>query len=98
MATMKRDSKGHMLAAWDEHIACRNCLRQIGIHCTRAMPCQVCSQWDEATWQCQERAIQEKERRKAKSVDSSSSEAQFHSPQAKKSESTKKGKGSGNSC
>ena len=60
----KRDSKGHMMAIWDEHPACRNCLRQLGIFCTRATPCSVCAKWDEATWQRLERAVQEKERRK----------------------------------
>ena len=95
----KRDSKGHMMALWDEHPACRNCLRQLGIFCTRATPCSVCAKWDEATWKRSERAIQEKERQKAKSAevakpkraDSSSSETPFTSPLAKKSK--RKGEG-----
>ena len=93
MAPTKRDPKGHMLAVWDEHVACRICLRQLGIFCSRTNPCSVCVKWDEATWQRLEKAIQEKERRKAKSAEasksrktgSSSTETPIQSPQAQKS-------------
>ena len=106
MAPIKRDSKGHMLASWDKQVACHNCLRQLGIFCTRSMPCSVCAKWDEATWQRLERAVQEKERRKAKSAkvgklkkaESSSSEAPFSSPQAKKSKVKQKGEGGSKAC
>ena len=96
MANVKRDSKGHVLAAWDDHVACRNCLKQMGIFCSRDTPCQVCSSWDEATWlQSLECAIQDKEKQRAK-TESSSSEAALQSPLAKKSKSAKlKGEGRG---
>ena len=96
MANAKRDSKGHVLAAWDDHISCHNCLKQMGICCSRNTPCQVCAKWDEATWQCMECAIQEKEKRKSRNMESSSSEAPIHSPLGKKSKSSKqKGESSG---
>ena len=97
----KRDPKGHMMASWDEHPACRICLRQLGIFCTKATPCSVCIKWDEATWQRLDRAVQDKERRKAKSAeltkskktDTGHTESPCFSPLAKKS----KTKGEGGS-
>ena len=50
------DYKGHPLASWDGHQACRSCLNNAGILCSRRSPCPVCENWPDSLWVAVEKA------------------------------------------
>ena len=38
------------MAAWDNHPACRSCMRKTGQICSDSQPCGVCRTWSAETW------------------------------------------------
>ena len=62
------DKQGHPLAHWDNHSACRTCLRAVGIKCSRLTPCNVCQCWTIEMWEAFEdaeyRSAQKRDRRR----------------------------------
>ena len=65
---MRCDKQGHPLAHWDDHSACRFCLKEVGIVCSRLTPCIVCQSWTIEMWEAFEDAelqsAQKRERRR----------------------------------
>ena len=47
---VRYDAKHHPMAMWDDHPACRTCMKQSGIHCSEESPCNVCRRWPPALW------------------------------------------------
>ena len=35
---------------WDDHPACRTCMRKTGLVSSKSKPCRVCRNWSEALW------------------------------------------------
>ena len=44
------DANHHQMAAWDDHPACRSCMRKTGPVCSRSKPCSICRTWPETLW------------------------------------------------
>ena len=44
------DANHHRMAVWDDHPACRSCMRKTGQTCSRAEPCGVCRSWPAELW------------------------------------------------
>jgi len=44
------DFRGHPLAAWDRHDACRTCFLSHGLVCSPSSPCPVCRDWPDSLW------------------------------------------------
>ena len=44
------DANHHIMAAWDDHPACRSCMCKTGITCSESKPCGVCRTWSPDLW------------------------------------------------
>ena len=50
----RKDNQGHPMISWDNHFACRSCLRSIGQVCCRSSPCDICKDWTDKMWRATE--------------------------------------------